>query len=129
MESATKSLHLKNKKFTCTFEITIDLIGGKWKPLIIWHLGNQGTLRFSELKRTMPNITQKMLTQQLRELELDGLLHREVYPIVPPKVEYSLTPLGLSLMPILKSMCQWGNEYYLLNNPLGTICKKTEPTR
>lgn len=107
-------LELKDKTYTCTFEITIDLIGGKWKPLIIWHLGSKGTQRFSELKKLLPQITQKMLTQQLRELETDNLVIRKVYPQVPPKVEYSLSELGKTLMPILSMMCDWGNEYYKL---------------
>lgn len=106
------SLIMGSKEYTCTFEITIDLIGGKWKPIIIWHLGTKGTKRFSELKRLLPQITQKMLTQQLRELESDGLLERKVYPEVPPKVEYSLTNSGESLMPILRMMCEWGEKYY-----------------
>ncbi|MDF2548247.1 MAG: hxlR [Anaerosolibacter sp.] len=112
MQRAVMSLIMGNKEYTCTFEITIDLIGGKWKPIIIWHLGTKGTKRFSELKRLLPQITQKMLTQQLRELESDGLLERKVYPEVPPKVEYSLTNSGESLMPILRMMCEWGEKYY-----------------
>jgi DNA-binding HxlR family transcriptional regulator len=90
-------------------EITLDLIGGKWKVLILWHLLER-TLRFSELKRKIPSITQKMLTQQLRELESDGLLHRKVYAQVPPKVEYSLTEAGKSFMPILKALHKWGES-------------------
>lgn len=112
MASKCEMLKLKGKEYTCSFEITIDLIGGKWKPLIIWHLGTKGTKRFNELKRLMPKITQKMLTQQLRELESDNLVQRKVYTQVPPKVEYSLTDLGKSLMPILSKMCNWGEEYY-----------------
>ncbi len=107
-----QTFKIKNKNYTCTFEITIDLIGGKWKPLIIWHLGCQGTKRFSELKRLLPHTTPKMLTQQLRELEADGLVNRKVYPQVPPKVEYSLSELGETLMPILRMMCDWGKDYY-----------------
>ncbi|QHI71216.1 winged helix-turn-helix transcriptional regulator [Aminipila terrae] len=110
--SSNCNLQLKNKNYTCTFEITIDLIGGKWKPVIIWHLGTKGTLRFNELKKLLPHITQKMLTQQLRELEADNLVLRKVYPQVPPKVEYSLTDLGHTLMPILSMMCSWGDDYY-----------------
>jgi len=106
----------KNKNYSCTFEITIDLIGGKWKPLIIWHLSSKGTLRFNELRKLLPQITQKMLTQQLRELETDNLVNRKVYPQVPPKVEYSLTDLGTSLLPILSMMCKWGNDYYSQNS-------------
>lgn len=115
MSSSCNNLELKNKNYTCSFEITIDLIGGKWKPLIIWHLGSRGTQRFNELKRLIPGITQKMITQQLRELEADNLVVRTVYPQVPPKVEYSLTEFGKSLMPILKLMCKWGEDYYNLN--------------
>ncbi|NFH45917.1 helix-turn-helix transcriptional regulator [Clostridium sporogenes] len=98
MNSNCDILEFKNKEYTCTFEITIDLIGGKWKPLIIWHLGTKGTQRFNELKKLIPKITQKMLTQQLRELESDNLVNRKVYPQVPPKVEYSLTDLGESFL-------------------------------
>jgi DNA-binding HxlR family transcriptional regulator len=91
-------------------ELTLDLIGGKWKALILWNLG-QDTLRFSELKKTLPKITQKMLTQQLRELETSGLVKRFIYRQVPPKVEYSLTPEGKSLIPILDTLCEWGQTY------------------
>lgn len=99
------------KKYFCSMELTLQIIGGKWKPIIINRLGEMGTLRFSELKRSMPNITQKMLTQQLRELEADGIVCREVYPQVPPKVEYSLSPQGKTILPVLNQMCAWGQEY------------------
>lgn len=114
MNSSCNNLKFKNKNYACTFEITIDLIGGKWKPLIIWQLGTKGTKRFNELRKLLPGITQKMLTQQLRELETDNLVNRKVYPQVPPKVEYSLTDLGETLMPILSMMCSWGRDYYKL---------------
>ena len=94
----------------CPVGATLDLIGGKYKALILWHLA-ENTLRFSELRKAVPNATAKMLTQQLREMESDGLLHREVYPVIPPKVEYSLTELGRTLMPILVAMRDWGSEY------------------
>ena len=97
-------------KENCPVEATLDLIGGKYKALILWHLSD-GTLRFSELRHRIPKATPKMLTQQLRELEAKQLIHREVYPIVPPKVEYSLTELGKSLMPILVAMRDWGAGY------------------
>lgn len=102
---------LDGKQYYCSMELTLHIIGGKWKPLIIYHLGNENVQRFSELKRSMPRITQKMLTQQLRELEADGIVHRTVYPQVPPKVEYSLTEMGESVVPVLRQMCQWGNRY------------------
>lgn len=94
----------------CPVEATLDLIGGKYKALILWHLSD-GTLRFSELRSRIPKATAKMLTQQLRELENQELVHREVYPVIPPKVEYSLTSTGKSLMPILVAMRDWGAAY------------------
>lgn len=96
--------------FTCPVEATIQLIGGKYKAVILWHLMNQ-TLRYSELHRLMPRATDKMLAQQLRELEGDGLIDRKVYPVVPPKTEYSITAFGKSLAPILDEMCNWGEAY------------------
>lgn len=99
-----------SKGNNCPVETTLDLIGGKYKALILWRL-SQGKMRFSELKKVIDNATPKMLTQQLRELEAQNLIHREVYPIVPPKVEYSLTELGKSLMPVLTAMRDWGAEY------------------
>ena len=94
----------------CPVETTLEMIGGKYKALILWHL-SEGKLRFSELKKSLSNATAKMLTQQLRELETDNLIHREVYPVIPPKVEYSLTSLGKSLMPVLAAMRDWGAGY------------------
>lgn len=96
--------------YDCPIEATIGLIGGKWKALIIDHL-TKGTLRFNELQKMMPKITPKMLTQQLRELEEDGLIARRVYPVVPPKVEYELTEFGKTVLPILDAMCEWGRAY------------------
>ncbi|AHL72196.1 HxlR family transcriptional regulator [Bacillus pumilus] len=105
------SSRMENKVFNCEKELTLNIIGGKWKMLILWHLGREGTKRFGELKSLMPGITQRMLVNQLRELEEDHIVHREVYPVVPPKVEYSLTELGESLMPILEAMYDWGKKY------------------
>jgi len=101
----------KEKVFNCEKELTLSIIGGKWKMIMMWHLGKQGTKRFSQLKALIPDITQRMLTTQLRELEEDGIVNRKVYPVVPPKVEYSLTPRGESLIPILDLMYDWGKEY------------------
>lgn len=94
----------------CPVTATLAVIGGKWKPVILWSLTGQ-TRRFSELRRFLPGITQKMLTQQLRELEADGIIHREIYPQVPPKVEYSLTPKGETLTPVLEQMARWGSGH------------------
>lgn len=97
-------------KDNCPVEATLELIGGKYKALILWHLAD-GKLRFSELRKAVSGATAKMLTQQLRELESDDLIHREVFPVIPPKVEYSLTETGRSLMPILVAMRDWGAGY------------------
>ena len=107
-----KIMKINNKEYSCAIELTLDIIGGKWKPIILWRLAKNDVLRFSELKRSMGGITQKMLTQQLRELEAYEMVHREVYAEVPPKVEYSLTKQGKSVMPILDIMCKWGIDYY-----------------
>lgn len=98
----------KTSNQDCPVSATIALIGGKYKALILWHL-TEGTLRFGALRRYIPEATPKMLTQQLRELEADGLIAREVYPVVPPRVEYSLTARGESLYPILQAMYAWGS--------------------
>ena len=101
---------MKNHPYLCPIEATLDLIGGKYKVVILYHLTGK-TLRFNELTRLIPHATPKMLTQQLRELESCKLLVRVVYPVVPPKVEYSLSELGKSLIPILQTMCDWGEVY------------------
>lgn len=96
--------------YNSPIEHTIGMIGGKYKAIILWHLIG-GTLRFSELQRLIPQATAKMLTQQLRELETDDLVERKVYPVVPPKTEYSLTEKGKSLSPIMMDLCRWGKEH------------------
>ena len=98
----------------CPVETTLSLIGGKYKALILWHLSG-GTLRFNQLQKAV-TATPRMLTLQLRELESSKLIHRQVYPIIPPKVEYSLTELGRSLMPILAAMRDWGADYLKSKN-------------
>ena len=109
----------KLKNFDCPLEATLSLIGGKYKILIVYFLINR-TLRYSELQRLLPQASPKMLAQQLKELERDGLIHRELYPVVPPKTEYSLTELGQSLSPIILSIYQWGERLFIgagLENP------------
>ncbi len=91
----------------CPVQVTLDVLGGRWKPLVLYHL-RAGTIRFNELRRRMPGVTQRMLAQTLRELERDGLVRREVFAQVPPRVEYTATPLGESLRPILDAMAAWG---------------------
>ena len=95
---------------SCPITFTIDVLDGKWKPLILYHL-LQGTKRFGALQRALPHVTRRMLTQHLRELERDGIVHRQVYPQVPPMVEYSLTTLGRSLEPVLLLMLDWGQQH------------------
>jgi DNA-binding HxlR family transcriptional regulator len=96
--------------FRCPVEACLEVIGGKWKAVILFHLLG-GTKRFNELRRLLPNVTQRMLTRQLRELEKDELVERRVYPEVPPKVEYSLSEFGRTVEPILRMLQKWGMEY------------------
>jgi DNA-binding HxlR family transcriptional regulator len=103
-------MKLNNRDYICPVEAVIDILGGKWKLLILRELMS-GTKRFSQLRRAIPNITQKMLSKQLRELEERGIVKRTVYPQVPPKVEYSLTPIGKKLSKVFDAMHQWGVEY------------------
>ncbi|WP_309122264.1 winged helix-turn-helix transcriptional regulator [Paenibacillus sp.] len=100
------------KKYNISVEATLEVIGGKWKCVILCHL-THGKKRTSDLKRLMPGITQKMLTQQLRELEEDGIVNRIVYNQVPPKVEYELSEYGSSLQSILDSLCAWGENHII----------------
>lgn len=111
-----------NVEYTSPVAATLDLIGGKYKALILWNLAD-GKRRFSELSKTIANVTPKMLTQQLRELEAQKLISRKVFPVVPPKVEYSLTEMGRSLMPILSAMRDWGAEYLRRNDKDSGILK------
>lgn len=107
--------------YHCPVEATIDIVGGKHKVLILWHISNHQVLRFGELQRLMPQATPKMLTQQLRELEADGMLHRKLYHQVPPKTEYSLTDRGRSFVPVLNAMCAWGGSV------LGEVAAEADP--
>ncbi len=103
-------MKLQHETPVCPVEATLSIVGGKWKPLIVYFLLD-GTKRFGELRRLIPRATQQMLTMQLRELEQEGIVHREVYAQVPPKVEYSLTEMGRSLEPMLYQMARWGVWY------------------
>jgi DNA-binding HxlR family transcriptional regulator len=114
------------KEVVCEIEVTLEMISGKWKPLILYFLGTKGTKRFGEIKSFIKKISQKSLTNQLRELEEDGLVNRTIFAEVPPKVEYRLTEKGESVVPILELMCEWGEKNmegrYKLINPL---CEET----
>jgi DNA-binding HxlR family transcriptional regulator len=100
----------RRQAYSCGLEAALDVIGGKWKPLILWHLDAQPR-RFGELRRRVTGISEKMLIQQLRELEADGAVRRRAYPEIPPRVEYSLTGFGLSLHRALAPLCHWGAEH------------------
>jgi DNA-binding HxlR family transcriptional regulator len=106
-------------RYGCPIEALMDAVGGKWKPVILYHLMG-GTRRFGELRRLVPGVSQRMLTQHLRELEADGIVHREVYREVPPKVEYSLTGLGRTLEPVLLKMNEWAEEHMVGRRPART---------
>lgn len=99
------------QEINCEKELTFAVIGGKWKLVLLWSLGMEGTKRFSDLRRIIPQVSHKTLTSQLRQLEEDRLIMRTIYPVVPPKVEYSLTEYGASLMPLLTAMYNWGRHY------------------
>lgn len=100
----------ENGKLDCCLEQTLSMIGGKWKLVILWHLASQEVLRYSQLRRLLPGITHKMLSQKLKELEKDGLINRVQYNEMPPKVEYSTTEKGQSVKPILEEMHKWGTK-------------------
>ncbi|MBP1941365.1 DNA-binding HxlR family transcriptional regulator [Bacillus luteolus] len=103
---------MKSKKYNCPVELTVEVMGGKWKSRIMWHL-TKNSYRYGELRKLIPGITQKMLTQSLRELEADGLIARNAYDGKIPKVEYFLTHYGESTTPLLQLMSQWGKNHKL----------------
>ncbi|MDX8047324.1 helix-turn-helix domain-containing protein [Gracilibacillus sp. S3-1-1] len=111
---------MKYELNACKVEDALSILVGKWKPIILLHLLNNGTQRFNQLRRSMPGITQKMLTKQLRELEAEDIIERVVYPEVPPRVEYSITEYGKSLQPILEAMHDWGVRHTLHKQKLQT---------
>lgn len=101
---------MRQHQFTCPVEATLSLIGGKYKPLLLWHL-KDGPQRYMALQRLLPGATPKMLTQQLRALEECGMVRRKVIPERPPKTVYTLTPFGESVVPVLDAMCRWGQDF------------------
>jgi len=117
-------------QYSCPMEATADIIGGKWKAVILYYLF-KGPKRFNELRRLLPEVTQRMLTRQLRDLELDGIVHREIYKEVPPRVEYSLTEFGVSLGPIIVQMLDWGEQYMeqIQARKGQRLSRVTEPTQ
>ena len=101
----------KDKTFFTSKDLALSVIGGRWKIAIIWYLLRQSPLRLSELQKLLPEVNQRMLIRQLRELEEDHIITRVVYPVVPPKVEYGLSEIGLSLEPVVTSICDWGDNF------------------
>ncbi|ADY63920.1 MULTISPECIES: winged helix-turn-helix transcriptional regulator [Rhizobium/Agrobacterium group] len=100
----------------CPVESALSFLDGKWKGVILYHLINEGTLRFNELRRHIPSVTQRMLTKQLRELEEAGLISRTVFPVVPPRVDYALTPLGETMKPVISALKSWGDAHVVCKN-------------
>jgi len=124
---ANSDAESSNASYRCPVEVTLEVIGGKWKAVILWHLTFK-TLRFSQLQRRLSGVTQKMLTQQLRELERDQLVHRQVFAEVPPRVEYSLTDTGRTLQPLLQQMRDWGNDHLQRSSEPGQLSSCPAPT-
>lgn len=102
-------IKMHGRTFHCALDVTMGYVGGKWKSVVLWYL-HEGTKRFSELKKLIPSITEKMLSLQLKQLEKDGIVGRKVYAEVPPRVEYFLTEHGKTLIPMLQEMAKWGRE-------------------
>lgn len=102
---------LGGRTYTCCFELTMTVLSGKWKAIIVYHIAQAEVMRFSEIRKSMNGITERMLTKQLRELEADEIISRHIYNQIPPKVEYRLTDIGAKLIPILNCMKDWGSEY------------------
>jgi DNA-binding HxlR family transcriptional regulator len=109
-ENSTNTINKQQIEKNCGMSYTLTAIGGRWKPAILWRLW-QGKMRYSELRDSIPEVTERMLVLQLREMEKDGLINRIVYAEVPPRVEYELSAKGNSLKPILKSLSDWGNKH------------------
>lgn len=114
--------------YGCPVEAAMNIIGGKYKVIIIWNLIGK-TLRYNELKKAIPQTTPKMLSQQLKELEADGIVNRILYPVVPPKTEYSLTEVGDTLVPIIEGLCVWGRKYYDVFQFLKPVAQESEQTQ
>lgn len=109
----------------CPVTQAMEVLGGKWKCMILWHLSHE-VMRFSQLNQAIPSISKRMLTQQLRELEQHGIVERKVYAEVPPRVEYGLTHLGKSLKPLLDAMCQWGKEYHAFSDGNDVVVRRND---
>jgi DNA-binding HxlR family transcriptional regulator len=126
IDNEEQSFEHRGKIYHCALDITMDYIGGKWRSVVLWYLIRQRK-RFSELKKLIPDITEKMLSLQLRQLEKDGLIQRHTFPEVPPRVEYSLTTSGQSLIKVLNEMATWGREKGFKEGKLVKARKKVRP--
>ncbi len=109
--------------FNCNMELTLDIIGGKWKPLIIFHIGNSEKLRYGEIKRLIPDISQRVLSRELKELETRGVIFREEFKEKVLRVEYSLTEIGKEVLPLLNALTQWGSKYNDIHSYAKVICE------
>jgi DNA-binding HxlR family transcriptional regulator len=109
IDNQEKVFVLNGKEFHCAMDVTMNFIGGKWKTVVLWYL-RKDKKRFSELRKLIPNITEKMLSLQLKDLESNGIVKRKIYPQVPPKVEYNLTDFGKTLIPMLEEIARWGRS-------------------
>ena len=118
-------IRMNGQVYHCALDVTMELVGGKWKTIVLWYL-RKDKKRFSELRRSIPGITEKMLSLQLRQLEKDGFVSRKVHAEVPPRVEYSLTPHGRTLLPLLEEIAKWGR---MMGKKNGTIEKVERPVK
>ncbi|MBK6539749.1 MAG: helix-turn-helix transcriptional regulator [Flavobacteriales bacterium] len=118
-------IHMNGRVYHCALDVTMEMVGGKWKTIVLWYL-RKDKKRFSELRRQIPGITEKMLSLQLRQLEKDGFVSRTIYPEVPPRVEYALTPHGKTLLPLLEEIAKWGR---MMGENYGSIEKMERPVK
>ncbi len=118
-----RGLQMDEKVFNCNMELTLDIIGGKWKPILIFHIGSQGKIRYGELKRLTPSISERVLSRELRNLEKAKIITREVFEEKVLRVEYSLTEIGQEILPVLTALTIWGNKYNQKFNYAKVICE------
>ena len=126
VDKKEKRIILNGQEFHCAMDITMSFIGGKWKTVVLWYL-RKDKKRFSELRRLIPNITEKMLSLQLKELEHDGIVGRKVYAEVPPRVEYYLTDFGKTLVPMLEEIAKWGRNLAETKGKMVEVARKANP--
>jgi DNA-binding HxlR family transcriptional regulator len=128
IENKERKVVLNGKEFHCAMDITMSFIGGKWKTVVLWYL-RKDKKRFGELKKLIPNITEKMLSLQLKDLENDGIVGRKMYAEIPPRVEYFLTDFGKSLIPMLEEIARWGRNLAETKGKMVEVEKKSKPKK